>query len=80
LKHAKAQNVDIILQMHPEKSLLKISVSDDGIGFDPNQVAAGIGISGMRERVLAWGGEFDLRSVVGQGTHIFIDLPVARNA
>ena len=78
LKHAKAQNVQIVLQMHPEKSLLKISVSDDGIGFDPDQVAAGIGISGMRERVLAWGGEFDLRSVVGQGTHILIDLPVVR--
>ena len=76
LKHAQAKNVDIILQMHADKSSLSISVQDDGIGFDPDQVAAGIGISGMRERVLAWGGEFNLQSRAGEGTQILINLPV----
>ncbi|WP_395005187.1 ATP-binding protein, partial [Undibacterium sp.] len=76
LKHARANNVDITLQMQADKSSLTINVFDDGIGFDPDQVAAGIGISGMRERVLAWGGEFNLLSHVGEGTRILITLPV----
>lgn len=76
LKHAQARNVEITVQMNSEKSLLSISVNDDGKGFDTEQVAAGIGISGMRERVLAWGGEFELQSEVGKGTHILIRLPV----
>lgn len=76
LKHAHAKKVEISLQMNFEKSLLSISVNDDGKGFDTEQVVAGIGISGMRERVLAWGGEFALQSQVGEGTRIFIQLPV----
>jgi two-component system sensor histidine kinase UhpB len=76
LKHAQAKNVDITLQMRADKSSLAINVFDDGIGFDPDQVVAGIGISGMRERVLAWGGEFNLHSQVGEGTRILITLPV----
>lgn len=76
LKHAQAKNVDITLQMRADKSSLTINVFDDGIGFDPDQVVAGIGISGMRERVLAWGGEFNLQSQVGEGTRILITLPV----
>lgn len=76
LKHAQAKNVDITLQMRADKSSLTINVFDDGIGFDPDQVVAGIGISGMRERVLAWGGEFNLLSQVGEGTRILITLPV----
>ncbi|MFZ6817284.1 HAMP domain-containing sensor histidine kinase [Undibacterium sp. Ji22W] len=76
LKHAQAKNVEITLQMNPDQSHLLIKVIDDGIGFETEQVAAGIGISGMRERVLAWGGEFELDSKVGEGTRIEITLPV----
>lgn len=76
LKHAHAKQVEIALHMNTEKTMLKINVHDDGIGFDTQQVAAGIGISGMRERVLAWDGEFKLDSRVGEGTHIAIDLPI----
>ena len=76
LKHAQAKQVEITLHMNVEKTVLKIHVRDDGIGFDTTQVVAGIGISGMRERVLAWGGEFKLLSETGEGTCIAIELPV----
>nr|WP_315486102.1 ATP-binding protein [uncultured Undibacterium sp.] len=80
LKHAQAKQVEITLQMELKnvsgKSVLKIGVTDDGKGFDTGQVADGVGLSGMRERVLAWGGEFNLSSQVGEGTNIVIELPV----
>jgi two-component system sensor histidine kinase UhpB len=76
LKHAHAKQVDITLQMSGDLSVLKIQVSDDGQGFDTSQVADGVGLSGMRERVLAWGGEFNLHSQVGEGTRIVIALPM----
>ncbi|MBR7801370.1 sensor histidine kinase [Undibacterium fentianense] len=75
LKHAEATQVSIKLTRCFEPTQLCIEIKDNGVGFDPEQAVAGIGISGMRERVLAWGGEFQLRSEVGQGTEIRISLP-----
>lgn len=76
LKHAQASQVDIELQLDAKAHRLSITITDNGHGFDPQQVAAGIGISGMRERVLVLDGEFELRSQIGGGTRIGISVPV----
>ena len=77
LKHAEAKVVNIVLNMNPEKTNLSISILDDGVGFDPDEKVAGIGITGMRERVLVLDGAFSLESHVGEGTRISILLPVS---
>jgi len=59
---------------------LRITVADNGKGFDPALVAGGIGIAGMRERVAAYAGTFDLSSMPGAGTVITIRLPPAASA
>jgi two-component system sensor histidine kinase UhpB len=55
---------------------LKLSVSDDGIGFDVNTTEPGIGLIGMRERVLGLGGQLTIRTAPGTGTVITIEVPV----
>ncbi|MBY0574475.1 MAG: HAMP domain-containing protein [Undibacterium sp.] len=78
LKHANAKNANnkLLLASTASQQTLSITVHDDGLGFDPEQAITGIGISGMRERVLVLNGEFMLTSAVGMGTRIEIVLPL----
>jgi signal transduction histidine kinase len=57
---------------------LVVEISDDGPGFDPEQVTqwdGHLGLSGMRERVESLGGLFEIESLKGQGTRILARLP-----
>lgn len=57
---------------------LVVTVSDDGVGFDPANANAsgGSGLEGMRERVEILGGTFQLQTSPGQGTLIQASLPL----
>jgi PAS domain S-box-containing protein len=74
-KHAQAQAVDITLQL---ASLpMQLVVSDDGIGFDPNQAQrtqSGLGLINMRETAEFVGGTLSIRSGAGAGTTICVDI------
>jgi len=78
--HALAHRVEVSLQLEPGKEggadMLLLSVTDDGTGFDPKQVSAGIGLLGMRERAIAAGGDFFIDSTPGLGTKILARLPL----
>jgi PAS domain S-box-containing protein len=78
-KHAKARNVDIILD-RDERSI-RVSVEDDGNGFDPSALEAGrmsgnFGIHSVRERLTKVGGEFTMDSVEGRGTRVTLIAPL----
>jgi signal transduction histidine kinase len=67
-KHATgATGVTIALAHNPH---LRFTVSDDGGGFDPSVAAAGTGITNMRDRLAAVGGELHVDSAPGRGTRI----------
>ncbi len=62
-----------------EADQLHIEVSDLGPGFvwnDDQQDGEHLGLEGMRQRVESIGGTFQIRSEIGQGTHVIADLPV----
>lgn len=58
---------------------LRMSVSDNGHGFDPGALRDGrhFGLQGMRDRVEMIGGRFRLRSAPAAGTLIGIEVPAA---
>lgn len=71
-RHANAQRVTIDLQDHPH---LKLTITDDGIGFDPSAVRGDhMGLSIMAERAAELGGQFHVRSTLGEGTTIEVTL------
>jgi PAS domain S-box-containing protein len=82
-KYAGADRVHITLERiadsvdRPDSVLLRIE--DDGRGFDPTDTMDGLGVLGMRERVLAANGRFALRTSPGRGVTISAELPVRQD-
>lgn len=78
--HAHAHRVTVSFELEQgkegETGFLLLRVDDDGSGFDSKQVRAGIGMLGMRERVIAAGGDFYIDSTPGLGTNILARLPL----
>jgi signal transduction histidine kinase len=72
VKHAGASRVAV--EASEAAGALRLSVTDDGHGFDPSAPGAGFGLAGMRERVLLLGGTLDVQSGPG-GTRIEATLP-----
>ncbi len=69
-RHAHASQVWVRL-VRGEPAGLVLDVRDDGKGFEVSQASGkGVGLSSMRERVEALGGEFTLESHPGSGTCI----------
>jgi two-component system sensor histidine kinase UhpB len=78
LQHARCRYIDIRLQR--QRSEILLSVGDVGVGFDPEQVGPqegtlrGIGLVGMRERLVSLGGRLEVVSAPGQGTTVIACL------
>lgn len=79
-RHGGARRVTVRVRRvtrrgHPR---LRMSVSDDGHGFDPRAVPREkhFGLAGMRDRVEMIGGRFKLRSRPGRGAMIAVEVPL----
>ncbi|WP_273692292.1 ATP-binding protein [Ketogulonicigenium vulgare] len=57
------------------KGGLQVDTLDDGPGFDLNAATDGLGLRGLRERVLGLGGRFTLHSTAKGGTSVSMWLP-----
>ncbi|MDQ3344927.1 MAG: sensor histidine kinase, partial [Chloroflexota bacterium] len=78
VKHANASNASLRIATDGER--VRLSVSDDGIGFAPDQVPRGhLGLIGMRQRADLVGGELRVESKAG-GTLIEADVPAGAAA
>jgi len=77
VRHARAERVDVSLQLAQGK--LTLRVRDDGCGFAVLQDFPGtashksLGLIGMRERVATIGGQLQIKSSPGQGTEILVN-------
>ncbi len=74
-RHAQANEAWIRIDSGPEAVVME--VVDDGRG---GVAANGNGLAGMRERVLALGGELQIESPKGQGTRLKIRIPLQAHA
>jgi signal transduction histidine kinase len=73
VRHAKAKRVWIYLG-ESEGNQLRLTIEDDGQGFSPEN-EKGLGLLGMKERVMHLHGSFHLESRPGRGTSIQVELP-----
>jgi PAS domain S-box-containing protein len=69
------------------KDTLVISVTDDGVGMDirraldkEDKITHGLGLQGIKERVTALGGRFDVFSEAGRGVRLSITIDLETHA
>ena len=76
MKYAKAKRVTISLTSDDSRWVLLIA--DDGVGLDDTKQhrTSAYGLLGMRERIVALGGSFDIRGPAGRGTTLTATFPV----
>jgi signal transduction histidine kinase len=72
-KHAGARQVRVLLCY--AGAAVRLTVTDDGKGFDPDGTNGGYGLSGMRDRVGQVGGTVEVASVPGRGTEVSAEVP-----
>lgn len=72
LKYAQATEVKFEAFTEGEK--MKLGFSDNGIGFDPEQIKAGYGLKNIRERAAKIDAQAELQTSPGEGTQIWILL------
>jgi PAS domain S-box-containing protein len=80
-KHARAGNVDIILERRADNVLLIIE--DDGVGFDPaatGSAGQGFGLVGMQERAGLVGAMLEIESSAGKGTTVLVRMAAGARA
>jgi signal transduction histidine kinase len=74
LRHAHARHLTVRLRR--ENSRATLTITDDGMGFDPLAVRehGGLGLSDMQERAAQLGGWLRLLSQPGAGTQVIVEV------
>ncbi|MFH1145108.1 MAG: PAS domain-containing protein [Candidatus Eisenbacteria bacterium] len=82
VKHARVHAVSVSLRRLAGDAL-RLSVSDDGCGFDPQQIGppgekgTGFGLFSIRERLDLIGGSMEIDSTPGGGSRFMLTTPLA---
>ncbi|SAL76059.1 histidine kinase [Caballeronia arvi] len=78
-KYARASQIRVALDVDDEN--VSLSITDDGIGIRPQDLkrTQTHGLVGMRQRVSARGGRFEIERVTPHGTAISVSMPRERS-
>ena len=77
-RHAKATRVKISLEESVDSLILRID--DNGKGIKESEVShpESLGLLGMRERVLVFGGEVEISGIPKKGTTVTVTIPIKK--
>lgn len=79
-RHAQAHGTEVCISV--EGTMVRVTVEDDGVSFDPEAARPpGVrhyGLETMRERAESAGGTLQIQSAPGQGTRVVVRLPLVR--
>jgi signal transduction histidine kinase len=74
VRHAHATHIRIAVAA--DSGQLRVSVSDDGVGFDPAHRHRGLGLRGIDERVRELLGSLTISRDARGGTTLLVRLPL----
>ena len=75
-RHSKSDRAEIRLSQGNDR--IQIEIRDWGVGFDPAHIERErLGLEGIRERARLLRGRAEIDSAPGEGTRVFVDLPLA---
>ena len=73
IKYANAKNINIDVKR--KNNTVKITINDNGKGFDEQAIERGYGLINMQKRIEEIGGKFSIDSNIAMGTKINITIP-----
>jgi signal transduction histidine kinase len=75
-RHSRATRVDIDLAVTEER--VSLEVTDNGVGIPDSEVNGkkSLGLLGMHERALLFGGEVRISGTSGHGTRVAVSIPI----
>jgi PAS domain S-box-containing protein len=76
-RHARATRASVRLERLDNR--VELSIRDNGVGMDAGRSKRGLGLLGMRERVEALDGTFDVQSSPGEGMAVVVSIPCTRD-
>lgn len=71
-----AETDEAFIKIEESDQTIKVTITDTGRGFDPENTARGVGLFSMEERARAAGGKLHIRSNPGKGTEIYLEVPI----
>ncbi|MBC7423648.1 MAG: PAS domain S-box protein [Ferruginibacter sp.] len=74
MKYSKATVIEISLLL--VKNAICLRIYDNGIGFDTKKIKDGIGLHNIKKRTELFSGHFTLKSAIGKGCEIIVEIPV----
>lgn len=80
IRHSRASELNLFLTQN--HATCRVSLRDNGVGFDPASTGGGggFGLKGMRERIEKVGGRLAIETAPGKGTSISIEVPLRSKA
>ena len=72
-RHSKATSVTVAIDINDER--LKITIVDNGVGFDVENRREGFGVGNITRRMSQLGGSAEFDSTPGEGTSVVLDAP-----
>ncbi len=74
LKHAKAKNIEIHVNVH--NNMVQMLFEDNGIGYDTEKTPNGIGLQNIKSRLETLNAQINIDSVLNRGTVVNIEIPI----
>lgn len=74
LKYAKAENVEIHLNIH--NNSLQLLFEDNGVGFDTTKTPTGIGLQNIKSRLEKLNAQLNIDSSINRGTAVTVEIPL----
>lgn len=76
VRHSRADRVGV--HLHQDEKQLTLEIEDNGEGIPPDKIndSQSLGLIGIRERILFFGGEVEFLSEPGKGTRVIVKIPI----
>lgn len=74
IKHSRAQNVSLLLQV--KNNMFQLTYEDDGIGFNAATIKKGIGLNSLGNRIEMVKGSLEFDTTASAGTTAYIRIPL----
>lgn len=74
VKYSKATELDVVVQKQHDR--LRMSITDNGIGFNQETAHQGNGIRNMRDRAAGMQGSLNIHSIMDTGTTVVLEVGI----